>query len=430
MVQLSDDRVHGDMLQIKPAVKALSALMLKTCQGRAVDHVGLHEADGRVLATDHVAIVNVPPYQNSAVDGYAFAHADLDRDTGSDANANVFNLMPEAEFAGSEARQALRPGSAAKITTGAALPTGSDTVCMLEDITMITPSSVSIPRALSKSDNVRPRGEDFAAEDLIARGGTRLNPISIAALAAGGHGNKPIAVFAKRRVLICSTGDELGTQSGGSVIDANGPMLTTLLRDRWQIDATLHNAVLPDDPTAIETFFRSEANRWDVIITTGGVSTGERDCLRRGFEAADGNLGFWRVAIKPGRPIAVGGLKTCVWVGLPGNPVAAMVTMLFIALPALRVAGGEQIGEGYDYQWVELTHDARKKKSRTEFVRVNIGDTTTPGQLPQASRVNKLGAGMISSMVHGDGLVELEYGDDNIAAGTPVRFTPWKQFGL
>ena len=144
MVQLSDDRVHGDMLQIKPAVQALSALMLKTCQRRAVDHVGLHEADGRVLATDHVAIVNVPPYQNSAVDGYAFAHADLDRDTGSDANANVFNLMPEAEFAGSEARQALKPGSAAKITTGAALPTGSDTVCMLEDITA-SPGAVLSP---------------------------------------------------------------------------------------------------------------------------------------------------------------------------------------------------------------------------------------------------------------------------------------------
>ena len=210
-------------------------------------------------------------------------------------------------------------------------------------------------------------------------------------------------------------------------------MLTSFLKHRWQFDAALHTAVLPDDEAAVSAFFTEQAPKWDVIITTGAVSTGDRDFMRSGFQGAGGTLGYWRVAIKPGRPIAVGTLGQAVWIGLPGNPVAALVTLLLIALPALRMANGEPPATAYDRQWVQLTHGLRKKKSRTEYTRVQISRSNDPqhaGDIAQATRVNKIGAGMISSLLYADGLAELGYGDDQIEDGTILSYIPWEQFGL
>ena len=429
MVQLSDDSVHGTMLRVEDAIEHLGQLLTATCAHRADEHILPIDADNRVIAQDISARVNVPAYENSAVDGYAFAHASLDQASAS----TTLRLLGDAEFAGQEAGTTIAAGQAVQITTGAAMPPGTDTVCMFEDVLGQQTDNLKLPSALKIGDNVRPEGEDFAAGEPILRPGMRFNPIQLAALIATGHGTAPLAVRPKVRILVCSTGDELGQKAGESVLDANGPMLTSFLKHRWQFDAALHTAVLPDDDAAVAAFFTEQAPKWDVIITTGAVSTGDRDFMRSGFQRAGGTLGYWRVAIKPGRPIAVGTLGQAVWIGLPGNPVAALVTLLLIALPALRMANGEPADTAYDRQWVQLTHALRKKKSRTEYTRVHITRSDDPehvGDIAKAARVNKIGAGMISSLLYADGLAELGYGDDQIEDGTILSYIPWEQFGL
>ena len=429
MVQLSDDSVHGKMLRVEDAVERLSQLLRTTCAQRPDEHLPPLDADNRVVAQNINARVNVPAYENSAVDGYAFAHASLS----PTAPTTPLTLLPDAEFAGQEAGTNIPSGQAVQITTGAGMPPGTDTVCMFEDVLNQQGDVLTLPSALKPGDNVRPKGEDFATGEPILQAGMRFNPIQLAALIATGQGAERLAVRPKLRILVCSTGDELGSKAGENVLDANGPMLTSFLKHRWQFDAALHTAVLPDDEAAVSAFFMEQAPKWDAIITTGAVSTGDRDFMRSGFQKAGGTLGYWRVAIKPGRPIAVGTLGQAVWIGLPGNPVAALVTLLMIALPALRMANGEPASTIYDRQWVQLTHALRKKKSRTEYTRVQITRPRDPkhsGDIAKAARVNKIGAGMISSLLYADGLAELDYGDDQIGDGTILSYIPWEQFGL
>ena len=202
--------------------------------------------------------------------------------------STTLRLLGDAEFAGQETGTTIAAGQAVQITTGAAMPPGTDTVCMFEDVLGQQTDTLTLPSALKIGDNVRPKGEDFAAGEPILRPGMRFNPIQLAALIATGHGTAPLAVRPKVRILVCSTGDELGHKAGESVLDANGPMLTSFLKHRWQFDAALHTAVLPDDEAAVAAFFTEQAPKWDVIITTGAVSTGDRDFMRSGFQAQAG----------------------------------------------------------------------------------------------------------------------------------------------
>ena len=193
------------------------------------------------------------------------------------------------------------------------MPPGTDTVCMFEDVLGQQTDNLTLPSALKIGDNVRPKGEDFAAGEPILRPGMRFNPIQLAALIATGHGTAPLAVRPKVRILVCSTGDELGHKAGESVLDANGPMLTSFLKHRWQFDAALHTAVLPDDEAAVSALFTEQAPKWDVIITTGAVSTGDRDFMRSGFQGAGGTsaIGGWRSSL-------AAPLRSAPWVKLFG----------------------------------------------------------------------------------------------------------------
>ena len=272
-----------------------SQLLTATCARRADEHILPIDADNRVIAQDITARVNVPAYENSAVDGYAFAHASLDQASAS----TTLRLLGDAEFAGQEAGTTIAAGQAVQITTGAAMPPGTDTVCMFEDVLGQQADTLTLPSALKIGDNVRPKGEDFAAGEPILRPGMRFNPIQLAALIATGHGTAPLAVRPKVRILVCSTGDELGHKAGESVLDANGPMLTSFLKHRWQFDAALHTAVLPDDEAAVAAFF-TEQPRSGMSLSPQGRSQPviETSCaVAFSAQAGPSAIGGWRSSL-------------------------------------------------------------------------------------------------------------------------------------
>ena len=401
MAQLSDDCfAFGGKLRSVDAALALIARAVSCTQ--ATERVALLDADGRVLAEDIAAPIDLPPFANSAVDGYAVRLADVGA-----------GVMPvQGRLAAGQRAGALTSGTAQRIFTGAALPAGADTVFMQEDV-QTGPDGVRLPPGLRLGANTRRAGEDVAAGAPALRAGTRLRPQDVALAAALGLRSLPVR--ARVRVGLFSTGNELvdpGQALGPAQrYDSNRVLLAAMAR-RAGADIT-DLGILPDRQPAIAAALAEAARGHDLLLTSGGVSAGEEDHVRDAVAAA-GRLVFWRLAIKPGRPVAMGEVAGVPFLGLPGNPVAAFVTFATVARPMLDAIGGATPACPPALP-VPAAFSYRKKPGRREYVRVRLQDG-------QAHKHPVEGAGILTSLTATDGLAQI--GDDvtEVAPGDAVGY--------
>lgn len=411
MAQLSNDcfAFGGKLLRLNAALDDLSARLVPVAD---VENVALAQAQGRILASALLAPVPVPAFANSAVDGYAVRHADLQPE--GPTHLPVAGRIP----AGALAVPALPPGQAMRIFTGAMMPQGADTVFMQEDVTL-DGDAVILPPGLKPGANSRAAGEDFEQGEPVIPAGIRLDARGLSALAALGIAE--ILVRRPLRVAVFSTGDELRDAGHaaplppGAIRDANRPMLLALLRNRGLAATDL--GILPDSRAAIREALVAASRDHDVLLTSGGVSTGEEDHVRFAVEEA-GRLDFWRLAIKPGRPIAMGHLGKAVVLGMPGNPAAVLVTFARFVGPVLDMLAGARPVRPLP-RWLPAGFSYRKKAERLEYVRASIAGNAGAFE---ARRFPRDGAALISSLIATDGLVELEEERLAVQPGEPVAF--------
>jgi molybdopterin molybdotransferase len=415
MAQLTDDcfAFSGPLLRLDDMERLIGERIVPVAE---TEKVPLHGARGRVLSNDVQAPVNLPPFDNSAVDGYAVSHADL-RTDGDTTLVVAGRLM-----AGARENLSLKPGEAVRIFTGAAMPKGADTVFMQEDV-MAADGRVTVPKGLKLGANRRLAGEDVPAGAVVLLAGTVLEAQHVALAAA--LGLTDLTVRRRLKVAIFSTGDELvepgSTRSSTAVFDSNRILLMELLERLSTVVTDL--GILADDPDKLSVRLRQAAGGHDLIITTGGVSTGEADYVRKAVESI-GNLVFWRVAIKPGRPVALGVIPStagqgAAFVGLPGNPVAVFVTFVRVVRPLLRRLSGAR-PDNLVALPVRAAFAYRKKKDRREYVRVSL-KRAADGEV-EAIKHPQDGAGILTSLTETDGLLEFPEDVTAIEAGARVGF--------
>jgi molybdopterin molybdotransferase len=419
MAQLTDDcfAFSGPLLPVDDLELIIRERVTPVVE---IEPVVLAQARGRTLARDVKAPIDLPPFDNSAVDGYAVRHADLA------AQSDTALAVADRITAGRSAAHPIAPGTAIRIFTGAPMPEGADTVFMQEDV-RTEGETVIVPAGLKTGSNRRLAGEDIQAGSVALPAG-RVLTIADVALAAA-LGLTELAVRRRIRVALFSTGDEL-TEPGqplacASLYDANRTLLSGLIS---ALNATVTDlGILPDDPARLAPALRDAANGHDLVLTSGGVSTGEADYIRDAVEAV-GSLVFWRVAIKPGRPVAMGVIQSAVagssaaFVGLPGNPVAAFVTFVRVVRPLImRLAGAVSpplvplpVRAGFGY---------RKKQGRREYVRVAL--KRDPDGTIVAVKHRQEGAGVLTSLTETDGLVELPENVTTVEPGSTVGFLPY-----
>jgi molybdopterin molybdotransferase len=360
-----------------------------------------------------VAIRANPPAANAAVDGYGMAHA---------ATGDGDQTLPLAEgraAAGAPFAGAVPTGSALRILTGALLPEGVDTVVLDEDVST-DGARVAFEGPVRKGSNTRRAGEDVSAGDVAVPSGRRLGPPEIALLAAVGVTD--VLVNRPLRVGVLSTGDELSvpgkTFDPSRTYDANRPMLLALLRD-WRMEAVDLGHVA-DDRVALRVRLDEASERCDAILTSGGASAGDEDHVSA-LLGENGSRSDWRIALKPGRPLALGVWEGVPVFGLPGNPVAALVCTLIFARPAFAVLGGEgwKVPQGF---MVPAGFEKTKKPGRREYLRARMkGDGSVEVFASE-------GSGRISGLAWADGLVELPDGPVTVRAGDAVRYLPYASF--
>jgi molybdopterin molybdotransferase len=417
MAQLSDDcfAFGGPLLAVDELERLIAARIAPV---REVEEVGLRRAAGRVLAADVIAPDSLPPFDNSAVDGFALRHADL-----AGAGVTRFTVVDRVA-AGHAAGRPVGAGEAIRIFTGAPMPAGADTVVMQEDC-RVENGTVIVPSGLKPGANRRLAGEDIRVGTVALAAGQRLSARHVTLAAA--LGVPALAVSRKIRVAVFSTGDEIvepGTRRPPSALyDANRYLIAGLIE---QLDAESTDlGILADDPARLTAALGAAAAAHDVVLTTGGVSTGEADHVRTAVEAV-GSLVFWRVAIKPGRPVAMGVISGAVgsqaaFVGLPGNPVAAFVTFVRVVRPLLlRLSGA--LPEPLTALPVRAGFAYRKKQGRREYVRVRLA--MADGVLT-AEKHPQDGAGVITSLTATHGLVELAEDTTRVEPGATVGFLPY-----
>jgi len=415
MAQLSDDcfAFSGPLLRLDDMERLINERILPIAE---TERVPLHGARERVVAHDIIAPINLPPFDNSAVDGYAVRHADLHRD------GETALPVSDRLTAGARANVSLKSGTAVRIFTGAAMPKGADTVFMQEDVT-VEGNRVTVPKGLKLGANRRLAGEDVAIGATVLPSGTVLEAQHVALVAA--LGLSEIVVRRRLRVAIFSTGDEVvepgSIRDGAGVYDSNRFLLSELLDQLGAIVTDL--GILPDDPEKLSSRLADAAAGHDLIVTSGGVSTGEADYVRHAVERI-GSLVFWRVAIKPGRPVALGVIPaasghSAAFVGLPGNPVAVFVTFVRVVKPLLRRLSGARPDRLVPLP-VRSSFAYRKKKDRREYVRVTLR-RGVDGEV-EAVKHPQDGAGILTSLTETDGLLEFPEDVTTIEPGARVGF--------
>ena len=414
MAQLSDDcfAFGGQLLGVDAA---LALVRERVTPVVSEEEVPLAEASGRVLARDLVATIDVPPHANSAVDGYALAHADLLPDA-----ETVLPITGRAA-AGHPLGRTARRGEAIRIFTGAAMPNGFDTVMMQEDC-VVEEGRVRLPPGIRKGANRRHAGEDVSKGAVALSAGRRLKPADLGLAAA--LGNDRLSVFRCLRAALLSTGDEVREPgqklATGMIYDANRAMLRALLQGLGCKVSDL--GIRPDRAGTLADTLVAAAAEHDLIVTSGGVSTGEEDHVKAAIERL-GRLDFWRLAIKPGRPVAVGQVRGVPLIGLPGNPVAAALTFAILARPLiLRLAGAEASAPLQFPVTADFAY--RKKPGRREYLRASIARENGTAK---ARRYPKDGAGILSSIVQSDGFAVLDEAVSDVKPGMIVDFLPFSE---
>jgi molybdopterin molybdotransferase len=411
MAQLSDDcfAFGGPMMPVDEAVAIIAARVTAV---QDIETVPLGDADGRILASDIAASLPLPPFTNSAVDGYAVRGGDLPQ-----REETAFAVTGRVQ-AGASASEAIRPGHAVRIFTGAPMPVGADTVFMQEDVRLDADGRVVLPAGLKPGANVRPAGEDIAAGTSALTAGRRLRPQDIALAAA--FGLTDVEVRRRIRVAVFSTGNELvspGSLRGAAqLFDSNRFMLMAMLKRLGCEVSDL--GIVSDDRASLADGLKRVAGTHDLILTTGGVSTGEEDHVKASVESV-GTLVLWRMAIKPGRPVAMGIIGGTPFIGLPGNPVASFVTFVHVVRPTVLALAGAMQQHPIPMP-VRAAFSYKKKIARREYVRVHLRESED-GVL-EAVKFPREGAGLLSSLVNTDGLVELGEAITQVEPGQTVGF--------
>ena len=392
--------------------QALAQLLAGARSLQETEIVPLLEAGGRVLATTLLSTIDVPPHDNSAMDGYALRCADV-------AVAGTRLAVAQRIVAGSVG-QRLASGSAARIFTGAPVPAGADAIVMQELCVRDhdAAGAVTINHVAQPGEWIRRRGEDITSGSEILAAGTRLRPQEIGLAASVGCAE--LSVRRRLRVALFSTGDEL-TMPGeplppGGIYNSNRFVLAGLLRQLGCVVCDL--GIVPDTLAATRAALRQAADGNDMILTSGGVSVGEEDHIRPAV-TAEGKLDQWKIAIKPGKPLAFGQVGNAAFIGLPGNPVSSFITFLLFVRPfILKCQGAAQP----DTRSVNLVagFDWTRPDQRREFLRARIG---ADGLLELFANQS---AGVLTSTVWSDGLVDNPSGNA-IRRGDEVRFLPFSE---
>jgi molybdopterin molybdotransferase len=366
--------------------------------------VPVDEADGRVLSEDLCSSVDLPPFDYSAMDGYAVRAADF-------GGAGPWQLRVSAEQRAGGSGQALAAGTAARIFTGAPLLDGADSVIMQEDAERAG-DNVTFRAAPKLGNHVRRRGEDLASGAVALARGTRLNPFRLGLAAALDCATLPVT--RRPRVALLCTGDELRDAGSaarpGSIPDSNGPSLAALARRTGAVVRRLPRT--SDDLSETRQALRSALAECDLLLTVGGVSVGDHDVVKTALEAEGVNIDFWKVKIKPGKPLAFGKREGALVLGLPGNPVSAQLTLCLFGLPLLRALQGDAAAVPRTFE-VRLGSAISQKPGRLGFYRARLVDGVAVVHGNQAS-------GAPTSMAQADLLVLIPEDSSGAAAGTTV----------
>lgn len=413
-------------MSLLPVAKALEKL-LALVEPVGAEEVSLPQAGGRVLAETCRASFDMPSLDTSSMDGFAVQAKDLVA-----ASVHPVRLQVVADIpAGKVSQVHIESGQAARIMTGAPLPAGADAVVPVEDTDFHSrdpgtplPEAVTIFRTLQAGSYVRPKGQDFRTGQVMLAPGLRLRPQDVGLLAMLGH--PTVRVYRQPRVALLSSGDELlpvgEAHQAGKIYDSNIPMLSGLIRKYGGVDLPL--GVAPDDPQAVRRLMDQAVDRRvDLILSSAGVSVGAYDYVRLVVEQ-QGKLDFWRVNMRPGKPMAVGNYRGTLFIGLPGNPVSAFAGFEVFVRPALIHLGGE-IVEERPKQRVTLA-EAVRSDGRETYMRVvvQLGDE----RRLIAQLTGHQGSGNLLSLVKANGLLILPAGTKSLPAGAEAEVWMLEKF--
>ncbi len=399
-------------LNVNEAIVRMTGAVTKT---QETEVVNLRDGLNRVLAKEIISSINVPPYANSAMDGYAFNSVDLPA-TGE----NTLTLVGKS-FAGIPFEGEVKPGECVRIMTGAQIANGTDTVIMQEQV-QVDGDAITIQSGHCKNENVRHIGEDIKDGDTVLHIGQQLTPAELGVLASLGVAE--VTVYKKLRVAFFSTGDELRNVEEpldeGQIYDSNRYTIFGMLKNLGV--ELIDMGIIPDDRQAIENAFTQASEQADAIITSGGVSVGEADFVKETLDKL-GKVDFWKIAMKPGKPLAFGFVNDAVFFGLPGNPVSVMTTFYQFALPTLKTMMGLNITKAPVVK-VACQSDLRKAPGRTDFQR-GILQTNDKGELIVES-IGMQASHVLSGMSKANCFIILPQDWGNVEAGTLVDVQPFR----
>ena len=408
---------------LTPLEDALAAVLAQAQPLPGAAFVDLLQADGRVLAADCIAPLQVPPLDNSAMDGYAVRSAEV---------AQAGTALPVSQrIPAGQVGTALQVGTVARIFTGAPLPPGADAIVMQEDCTVLDDGRVRFDAVPQPGQFVRRAGQDIALGSTALQAGLRLTPAALGLAASLGLAQLPVA--RRPRVALFSTGDELALPGSiapqdlppGHIFNSNRYVLASLLQ-RWGCEV-VDGGILPDDRVATHAALAQAAQDCDLLVTSAGVSVGEEDHVRPVVEQL-GALSLWKIAMKPGKPFAFGHLRRsggdpaagrAHFIGLPGNPVSSLITALVLLRPFVLALQGASVVQPPAH-WLTADFEITQCDSRREFLRVR---RNAAGQLELFANQN---SGVLTSTVWAEGLVD-NPAQTLIARGDSVRFLPFSE---
>lgn len=408
---------------LTPLEDALAAVLAQAQPLPGAAFVDLLQADGRVLAADCIAPLQVPPLDNSAMDGYAVRSAEV---------AQAGTALPVSQrIPAGQVGTALQVGTVARIFTGAPLPPGADAIVMQEDCTVLDDGRVRFDAVPQPGQFVRRAGQDIALGSTALQAGLRLTPAALGLAASLGLAQLPVA--RRPRVALFSTGDELALPGSiapqdlppGHIFNSNRYVLASLLQ-RWGCEV-VDGGILPDDRVATHAALAQAAQDCDLLVTSAGVSVGEEDHVRPVVEQL-GALSLWKIAMKPGKPFAFGHLRRsggdpaagrAHFIGLPGNPVSSLITALVLLRPFVLALQGASVVQPPAH-WLTADFEITQRDSRREFLRTR---RNAAGRLELFANQN---SGVLTSTVWAEGLVD-NPAQTLIARGDSVRFLPFSE---